>query len=151
MFISFWKQQIHFIQIFSQHSYAWPNTHQHKWHSIEGKTRHDKIVKWWIIIVYIINIQRLLIHWGRDEIDAISKTTFLNAFSGRNENVWTSLKISLKLVPKVQINNIPALVQVMAWRRPGDKPLSEPMMVNLLTQICASWPQWVNGIIIASI
>ena len=25
------------------------------------------------------------------------------------------------------INNIPALVQIMAWRRPGDKPLSEPM------------------------
>ena len=31
---------------------------------------------------------------------------------------------------------IPALVQVMAWRRPGDKPLSEPMIViqsNLTT------------------
>ena len=26
------------------------------------------------------------------------------------------------------INNIPALVQIMAWCRPGDKPLSEPMM-----------------------
>ena len=27
------------------------------------------------------------------------------------------------------INNIPALVQIMAWRRQGDKPLSEPMIV----------------------
>ena len=35
-------------------------------------------------------------------------------------------KISLKFVPKGPINNNPALVQVMAWRRPGDKPLSEP-------------------------
>ena len=34
--------------------------------------------------------------------------------------------ISLKFVPKGPINNIPALVQIMAWRRPGDKPLSEP-------------------------
>ena len=42
-----------------------------------------------------------------------------------NENAWISLKISLKFVPKVQINNIPALIQIMAWRRPGDKPLSE--------------------------
>ena len=25
----------------------------------------------------------------------------------------------------------------MAWRRPGDKPLSEPMMVSLLTHICS--------------
>ena len=27
------------------------------------------------------------------------------------------------------IDNMPALVQIMAWRRPGGKPLSEPMMV----------------------
>ena len=32
----------------------------------------------------------------------------------------------------------------MGWRRPGDKPLSEPMMVCLLTHICVTWPQWVN-------
>ena len=43
-----------------------------------------------------------------------------------NENVWISIKISLKFVPKGPINNIPALVQIMAWRRSGDKPLSEP-------------------------
>ena len=61
-----------------------------------------------------------------------------------NENVWISFKISLKFVPKVPINNIPALVQMMAWRRPGDKPLSEPMMVTLLTQIFVTRPQWVN-------
>ena len=46
--------------------------------------------------------------------------------------------ISLRFVPKGLINNIPALVQIMAWHRPGDKPLSEPMMVNLLTHIYAS-------------
>ena len=39
-----------------------------------------------------------------------------------NENVGISIKISLKFVPKGPINNIPALVQVIAWRRPGDKP-----------------------------
>ena len=32
----------------------------------------------------------------------------------------------------------------MAWRRPGDKPLSEPMLVSLLTHICVTRPQWVN-------
>ena len=70
--------------------------------------------------------------------DDIFKCIFLN------ENAWISLKISLKFVPKVRINNIPALVQMMAWRRPGDKPLSEPMMVSLLTHICVAWPQWVK-------
>ena len=32
----------------------------------------------------------------------------------------------------------------MAWRQIGDKPLSEPMMVNLLTHICVTRPQWVK-------
>ena len=63
-----------------------------------------------------------------------------------NENAWISFKISLKFVPKVRIYKIPALVQIMTWRRPGDKPLSEPMMVNLLTHICVTRPQWVNYI-----
>ena len=46
------------------------------------------------------------------------------------ENVWISIKISRKFVPKGPINNIPALVQMMAWRRPGDKPLPEPMVLQ---------------------
>ena len=41
-----------------------------------------------------------------------------------------SIKISLKFVPQCTVNNIPALVQIMAWRCPGDKPLSEPMMAQ---------------------
>ena len=47
-----------------------------------------------------------------------------------NENVWISIKSSLKFVPQGPVNNIPALVQVMAWCRTGDKPLSEPMMTH---------------------
>ena len=75
---------------------------------------------------------------GRHFADDIFKRIFFN------ENVWISIKISLKFVPKGPINKIPALVQVMAWRRSGDKPLSEPMMVSLLTHICVTQPQWVN-------
>ena len=62
-----------------------------------------------------------------------------------NENIWIFIKISMKFVPKGLINNIPALVQIMAWRRPGDKPLSEPMMISLLTHKCVTPPQWVNS------
>ena len=61
-----------------------------------------------------------------------------------NENVRISIKISLKFVLEGPMNNIPALVQIMAWRRPGDKPLSEPMMVSSLTHICVTRPQWVK-------
>ena len=61
-----------------------------------------------------------------------------------DENIRISIKISLKFVPKDLINKIPPLVLIMARRRPGDKPSSEPMMVGLLTRICVTRPQWVN-------
>ena len=32
----------------------------------------------------------------------------------------------------------------MAWRRPGDNPSSEPVMVSLLTHLGITRPQWVN-------
>ena len=48
-----------------------------------------------------------------------------------NENVWISIKFALKCVPKVPINNTPALIQVMAWYRAGDKPSSELVMLWL--------------------
>ena len=57
--------------------------------------------------------------------DNIFKCIFLT------ENAEILIKISLKFVPKGPINNIPALVQIMACRLPGDKPLSEPLMVRL--------------------
>ena len=75
---------------------------------------------------------------GRRFADDIFKCIFLN------ENVWIPIKISLKFVPRGPISNIPALVQIMAWRRPGDKPLSEAMTVNLLTHICVTRPQWAK-------
>ena len=76
---------------------------------------------------------------GRHFADDILKYIFLN------ENVWIPIKMSLKFVHKGPINNIPALVQIMAWRRPGDKPLSEPVMVRLPTHICVTRPQWVKS------
>ena len=61
---------------------------------------------------------------GRHFADDTFKYIFLN------ENVIISAKISLKFVPKGPINNITSLVEILDWRRPGDKPLSEPMMVR---------------------
>ena len=72
---------------------------------------------------------------GRHFADDIFTCVFLN------ENVWIPIKISSKFVPKGPINNIPALVQIMAWRRSGDKPLSESMMVSIPTHICVTRPQ----------
>ena len=75
---------------------------------------------------------------GRHFADDIFKCFSLN------ENVSLRIKISLEFVPKGPINNFPTLVQIVAWRHPGDKPLSEPMLVSLLTHICVTRPQWVK-------
>ena len=61
---------------------------------------------------------------------AISQTTVSNTFL--EWKCMNLIKFSLEFVPKVPVNTIPALVQIMALRRPGAKPLSEPMMVRLL-------------------
>ena len=76
---------------------------------------------------------------GRHFPDNALESIFLN------ENVRISIKISLNFVPRGPITNIPALVRIMAWCRPGGKPLSEPMMVRLRTHICITQPQWVNN------
>ena len=45
-----------------------------------------------------------------------------------NEKFCILIKISLKFIPGGLIDNNPALVQIIAWRRVGDKSLSEPML-----------------------
>ena len=70
--------------------------------------------------------------------DNIFKCIFLN------ENDKIPIQISLKLLPRYPIDNKPALVPVMAWRRTGDKPLPEPMM-NHFTDV--SRGRWVNDVV----
>ena len=90
-----------------------------------------------LILVMFINTLRTRQN-GHHLPDDIFKCILLN------ENVWISIQISLNFVPKGPFSNITALVQIMAWHRPGDKPLSEPMMVSLLTHICITQPRWVK-------
>ena len=105
-------------------------------------TAHPKLQGWHtpsallISIIYMINSSPP----GQDGChfaDDIFKCIFVN------EKFLILIKISLKFVRKGAIDNNPALVQIMAWRRPSDKPLSEPMVVNLQKHICVNRPQWV--------
>ena len=61
-----------------------------------------------------------------------------------NENVWIAINISLKRDTESRISKFLALVEIKAWRRTGDNPLSDPMMFSLLTHICVTLSQWVN-------
>ena len=78
---------------------------------------------------------------GRHFPDDIFKCIFLN------ENIWIPIENSLKIFPKGTIHNMPVLVWIMAWRRSGEKPLSDPMMISLLTHIYVAQPQWVNAVL----
>ena len=89
-------------------------------------------------VTTLINTSRLRQN-GRHFPDDIFKCIIFS------KNVWVSIDISLKFVPKGQIDNIPALVKIMAWCRAGDKPLSEPMLVRLSMHIYMAWPQWAKN------
>ena len=65
--------------------------------------------------------------------DDIFKCIFLN----KNDKI--PIPISLKLVPRSPIDNKPALVQVMAWRRIGDKPLPEMMLTQFTDVYMWQW------------
>ena len=93
---------------------------------------------WWQYM-YMASLESVLKQIGRHFADH----TFDHIFF--NENIRVSIKISLKSIPKFPINNISALVQITAWRRSGDKPLSERTVVNLLTHKYVTRPQWVKN------
>ena len=84
-----------------------------------------------LFFVVILYQRPLLVAWvnlsppgqeGRHFAYGIFKCIFLN------ENICTTIQMSLKYVRKGPIDNTWAMVHVMAWRRTGDKPLSEPML-----------------------
>ena len=50
----------------------------------------------------------------------------------------------LEFVPKIPINNIPALVQIMALRRQATGNYLNQCWPGLLTHICVTRPHWVN-------
>ena len=76
---------------------------------------------------------------GRQIPDDIFKLFFLN------ENIGISINISLKFVSKGLIDNMAALVQIMAWRRPGDMPFYLNQWWLVYWRIYARpRPLWVN-------
>ena len=85
----------------------------------------------------VFRFGEIIIHWlfhmtntlrprqnGGQFSDGILKCIFLN------KNALIVIKIPLNFIFSGPINNIKALVQIMAWRRPGDNQLSKPMMVS---------------------
>ena len=108
-----------------------------KWEIVEITLKKNFYIDDWqffskeafAIIVQLFNTLRPRLD-GRHFPENIFKSIFFN------ENAYIWIKISLNSVTKGQINNILALLQKMAWHRPGNKQLSEPVLVSLLTLMC---------------
>ena len=101
--------------------------------------KQNASANWWpsnclyVLLADYINLNTLRPRQnGRHLADDTFKRIFVN------ENVIILIAISQKFAPKGPINNIPPLVQIMAWRRPGAKPLFEPMLICLPTHICVT-------------
>ena len=119
------------------------------WIRAKGNSHHIWIVmekssaKWALVPVLLYSnitiwcCHKPLTHWGWDKNGHhFADDTFERIFFNENVQIWN--KISLKFGPTGPINNIPALVQIMAWLRAGNKPLSDPMMARLPTHICVT-------------
>ena len=69
-------------------------------------------------------------HIPLDKMAAILADDIFNCIF-LNENDKIPIQISLKYVPMSPIDNKPVSVQIMSWRRAGDKPLPELMPTQL--------------------
>ena len=119
-------------------------THGSQQNVIYINDKYCALVELQINDIIMLGMIGALTHWGRQNDNNFAETIFWLTIL--NRNVQIAINNSIQFVPKSPINNIPVLVQTMAWGRPGDRPLSEPMMVSSLTHICVTRPQWVNGL-----
>ena len=68
-----------------------------------------------------------LIHLPMDKMaTTLADDSFNYIFLNENDRIW--IQFPLKFVPRSPMDNKPALVQIMAWHRTGDKPLPEPTL-----------------------
>ena len=136
-----WLIFVRFQLIISQHWFWW-------WLGSEQAISHY-VNRWWPIALTHICVARLQCsNAGIEYINSLGPwqnglqfADDIFNYISLYENVWIPIKISPTFVPKDPINNISALVQIMAWRRLGDKPFYEPMMVSLPTRICVTRPR----------
>ena len=107
---------------------------------------HDKHDCWCFRPQALLELRQtfdwLRAHRGRDKMATILQTTFSIAFfKMKIYKFW--LQFHRHLFPRAQLTFRPWF-RIMAERLPGDKPLSEPMLVRLPTLVCVTRPQWVK-------
>ena len=77
-----------------------------------------------------------LTHWGWDKVTPLRRRHFrMHLLEWKCLNLYLDFT---EFVPNGPINNSPSSVEIMAWRRPGDKPWSKQMMVIVPTHLYES-------------
>ena len=90
-----------------------------------------------MIIMQLPSVGKVII----DSLCTTSMGSFVLSLAAKIRSEPSRMPQQAELCPAARtqqhhpIINIPAFVQIMVWRRPGVKPLSEPMMIILLTYI----------------
>ena len=145
--LKYWCRIYLVLKLYHHCAYRGPGTWQ-----CQGICRHTAdwkgrpifiVIPWLSVITYHLCKRDDVIHSGQWDLGGSLDTWCVNTLRSRqngchfaedifrciflNENVRLSIEIYLNIVLERQIDNS-ALVQIMAWHRPGDKPLSEPMM-----------------------
>ena len=112
-----------------------------RWYKPQEMYEHLQYIPWFMhsvvlcFVLCVISSCRIcafhfLTHWGQNKMADILQTTFCNSF------YWIKMVIFYSIFTdtcsKDPISRMPALVQIMAWRLSGDKPLSDPMMAQFI-------------------
>ena len=103
-------------KVFHHHGMGYHGLQGISWLNTLNWCKFKRLLMYILTLLLEVNLTQRVGQNGRHFADNIFKCIFLN------EDVGISIKISLKFVPKDLINNIPALVQIMAWRRTAMKP-----------------------------
>ena len=153
------------VALWIERSYSWTGLSLHESDCPvreTGRLSHE-LDKWWMCVCVwltvmgsfhkrfftpnsnLIETYLTLTHWGRDKMADISQTIMqANAFSWM-KILEFRLIFHWSLLLRVKLTIFQhCRVQIMAWCRSGDKPLSEPMVVSLQTHIWVTQPQWVK-------
>ena len=102
----------------------------------------------WQRQVYYVNhfiYLQISTYWGWDKMAAILQTTVSTTFSSMKiHGLLRKFNWYLLLIVQLTVCQH-CFRQIMTWRRSGDKPLAEPMMVWLQTHIYVTRPLWVKS------
>ena len=123
---------------------SWETTYLHSclWQHIVLTSSSDNTLLVYCLNLYMMHVgfakvgdvtdpAGLTLNWGRGKMATTSQTTFSNALSWMKKSEFV-VKFHWNLFPVVRLTIQTAYVHIIAWRRAGDKPLSEPNVVYLI-------------------